>query len=128
MVRVSNYLDTIFNCLFILECLCKIISYGFILDNHSYLRDIWNIMDFFIVVTSTIDMVYSDSGLSFLRVLRMLRTLRPLRFVSHNINIKIVVTALMQSMGAIFNVLIVVFLVYLMFAILGISLMKDKAG
>lgn len=58
----------------------------------------------------------------------MLRTLRPLRFVSHNVNIKIVVTALMQSMGAIMNVLIVVFLVYLMFGILGISLMKDKSG
>ena len=58
----------------------------------------------------------------------MMRTLRPLRFVSHNINMKIVVTALLASTGAIANVLIVLFLVYLMFAILGISLMQEKAG
>lgn len=57
-----------------------------------------------------------------------MRTLRPLRFVSHNVNIKIVVTALLSSTGAIANVFIVVFLVYLMFAILGISLMQGKMG
>jgi len=57
------------------------------------------------------------------KILRMMRTLRPLRFVSHNINIKIVVTALLSSTGAISNVLIVLFLVYLMFSILGMSLL-----
>ena len=58
----------------------------------------------------------------------MMRTLRPLRFVSHNVNMKIVVTALLSSTGAITNVFIVVFLVYLMFAILGMSLMQGKLG
>ena len=57
------------------------------------------------------------------KILRMMRTLRPLRFVSHNINIKIVVTDLLSSTGAISNVLIVFFLVYLMFSILGMSLL-----
>lgn len=61
-----------------------------------------------------------------IKILRMLRTLRPLRFVSHNVNIKIVVIALFQSMGAIFNVLIVLFLVFLMFAILGMSFLANK--
>lgn len=41
---------------------------------------------------------------------------------------KIVVTALLSSTGAITNVFIVVFLIYLMFAILGISLMQYKLG
>ena len=57
-----------------------------------------------------------------------MRTLRPLRFVSHNLNMKIVVTALLSSTGAITNVLIVLFLVYLMFAILAMSLLQDKLG
>lgn len=58
----------------------------------------------------------------------MMRTLRPLRFISHNVNMKIVVTALLSSGGAITNVFIVVFLIYLMFAILGMSLMQGKLG
>lgn len=38
---------------------------------------------------------------------------------------KIVVTALLESVPAVLNVLIVVLLIWMMFAILGINLMKD---
>jgi hypothetical protein len=41
---------------------------------------------------------------------------------------KIVVIALLESVGAIFNVLIVVLLIWLMFAILGISLLGGRMG
>lgn len=57
MVKLSKILDLIFNSLFIIECALKIISFGFILEEKSYLRDTWNQMDFFIVLTSTIDMM-----------------------------------------------------------------------
>ena len=39
---------------------------------------------------------------------------------------KIVVTALLESVPAVMNVMIVVVLIWMMFAILGINLMKDK--
>ncbi len=80
-------------------------------------------MDFFIVTSALVDMSVDSINIPALKILRMLRTLRPLRFVSHNINMKIVVTALMQSLGAILNVLIVIMLIWLMFSILGMSLM-----
>lgn len=41
---------------------------------------------------------------------------------------KIVVIALLESVSAIFNVLIVVVLIWLMFAILGISLLGGRMG
>ena len=63
-----------------------------------------------------------------IKILRLLRTLRPLRFISHNINLKIVVTALLESVGAIINVLIVLLLIWLMFAILAINLLKERFG
>mmetsp|Transcript_23808 Transcript_23808/g.20742 ORF Transcript_23808/g.20742 Transcript_23808/m.20742 type:complete len:260 (+) Transcript_23808:400-1179(+) len=66
--------------------------------------------------------------LPFIRILRLLRTLRPLRFISHNVNLKIVVIALLESLGGIFNVVIVVFLVWIMFAILGVSLLRGRMG
>lgn len=108
---------------FTIEAILKIISYGFILDDMTYLRDTWNILDFVIVVTSLIDSSLTNVNFSAVKILRMMRTLRPLRFVSHNVNIKIVVTALLSSTWAITNVLIVIFLIYLMFAILGVSLL-----
>jgi len=52
----SNILDIIFNVLFTLESLAKIISFGFIFDKNSYLRESWSRLDFFIVVSSLIDM------------------------------------------------------------------------
>ncbi len=54
------------------------------MDNGSYLTDSWSQLDFFIVVTSFIDMVFSGVNLPFIKILRLLRTLRPLRFISHN--------------------------------------------
>lgn len=51
----------------------------------------------------------------------MLRTLRPLRFISHKPELKMVVISLLESAGHIVNVLIVVAVVYLIFAILGVN-------
>lgn len=56
-----------------------------------------------------------------LKILRMLRVLRPLRFITHNYELKMVVVALLDSVGGIFNVLIVVAVVYLIFAIMGVN-------
>lgn len=53
----------------------------------------------------------------------MLRVLRPLRFISRNRDMKMVVVALMDSVGHIVNVLFVVGMVYLIFAILGVNFM-----
>lgn len=56
----------------------------------------------------------------------MLRTLRPLRFISHNVAMKTIVTALLESVGSIANVAIVVIIVWLMFAILAMNLFGGK--
>lgn len=85
-------------------------------------------MDFFIVCMSLIDMTFSNVDLPVIKILRLLRILRPLRFISHNINMKIVVIALLESVGAIMNVLIVVVMIMLMFAILGMSLIGGRMG
>lgn len=71
----------------------------------------------------TIKVALTNVNLPVIKVLRLLRTLRPLRFLSHNVNLKVVVTALMQSFGGIINVSIVIFLIWLIFSILGVSLM-----
>ena len=45
-------LDDIFNLLYFLEMVLKIIGLGFIFGEGAYLRDSWNILDFVIVVSA----------------------------------------------------------------------------
>ena len=72
----------------------KSIAYGFIVDKGSYLREYWNMLDFFIVVTSILDLTVTTIDVPFIKILRLLRTLRPLRFISHNEAMRTMVTAL----------------------------------
>lgn len=83
-------------------------------------------LDFFIVISSLIDLMLINVELPFIKVLRLLRTLRPLRFISHNLAMKMVIVALFDSVGSIFNVVLVVMVVWLMFAILGVNLFAGK--
>ena len=51
----NKVLDRIFegfSVLFTIEAIIKIIALGFIFGKKTYLRDAWNVIDFFIVVTA----------------------------------------------------------------------------
>lgn len=123
---ISRYIDWSFNILFAFEMLFKVIAKGLLMDNGSYLRESWNRLDCFIVITSLIDMSLTGVEIGIIKIFRMLRVLRPLRFINHNVNLKMVVVALLDSMGSIFNVVIVITVIYLIFAILGVSFFGGK--
>ncbi len=72
------------------------------------------------------DVAFEDINLPIIKILRLLRTLRPLRVISHNSAMKTVVVALLQSVSGIFNVAIVVMIVWMMFAILAVNIMGGK--
>lgn len=55
------------------------------------MKDPWNVLDFFIVVSGIISDYFSDSNLSALRVLRVLR---PLRTVSKVKSLKLLINTL----------------------------------
>jgi len=119
--KISLYIDFFFNIAFFFEMFFKIIAMGLIMDEGSYLREGWNKLDFFIVMSSIVDMSLTGVDIPVIKILRMLRTLRPLRFINHRVELKMIVVALMESVGSIFNVLIVIAVVYLIFAIMGVS-------
>jgi hypothetical protein len=132
---IFDILDIIFTIIFIAEMTLKIISLGFALDEGSYLNDNWNRIDFVIVIVSLIDLenlVNKFSGqqagsgaLGFLKVLRLLRTLRPLRFISKNVQLKLIITSLFDSIEAILGVLAIVLVVFYAFSIVGMNLFYD---
>jgi hypothetical protein len=108
----------------------KLVSYGLWIDKGSYLRSAENALDFFIVITSVIDNVLSSmdtaSNLGQFKVLRLLRTFRPLRIVTHSQSMQILITTLVSSISGIANVVLLLFIVWLMFAILGVSILSDR--
>lgn len=127
-IVIGNYVDTFFNIAFAVESFFKIIGLGFAMDEGSYMRESWNQLDFFIVTTSIVDMSLAGTvDVGVLKILRMLRILRPLRVISHNQSMKMIVSALFDSVGAIFNVVIVMVMCWLMFAILAINLLSGKS-
>ena len=71
-------------------------------------------------------MAMAQFDLEIVRIFRMLRTLRPLRVISKNVEMKMIVIALLDSVGHIFNTLIVVGVVFLMFAILGVNFFAGR--
>ena len=46
----------VFSILFMIECILKIISMGFVVHYNSYLRDAWNWIDFAVVMVSIAEM------------------------------------------------------------------------
>jgi hypothetical protein len=119
-------MDYLFTIIFFFEAMFKIIGFGLVLDEGSYLTDDWSKMDIVIVIFSLVDVAFSGYDLAFIKILRLLRILRPLRFISHNPKLKMIVIALMESVGGIFNVVIVIVLIWMMFAIFGMNLMGGK--
>ena len=124
--KISVTVDIVFTWLFLGECVIKVISLGFAQDDGSYLRDNWNQLDFLIVLTSMIDFTFSSVNLPFVKILRILRALRPLRVISHSQSLRLIVSALLKSTGAIINVAVCVFLVWMMFAIIGLNTYSGK--
>ena len=122
---ILQTLDVILTVIFGIEALMKIIALGFWWHKGSYLRDGWNVLDFFIVVISFLALANVGPGKA-LRAMRTVRVLRPLRMVNRMPELQLVVNALMNSVPAVGNVLLICFLFFLIFAILGVNLFKGK--
>ncbi len=125
--RAVFVIDIMLTVLFTIEMMLKIIALGLVMHKESYLRSGWNVLDGTIVIISIISLAMEgNSALSSLRALRALRALRPLRVVSRRPGLRLVVNALIGSMKSIFNVLLVVIMMFLIFGILAVNYFKGS--
>ena len=121
---VSNYSNYVFTSIFTLECLLKVIAYGFIIDDYSYLRDPWNWLDFIVVVTGLLSLLPGISANLF--ALRVFRLIRPLKTISMFPNMRIFISTLINSLVDVGTVFLLFLFFLLIFAILGLSLWNEK--
>jgi hypothetical protein len=116
-IFVTDWVNT---CVFTAEALMRIVSTGFVGNQHAYLRDWWNDLDFLIVIFSWMDKVFS--GIAWVKAFRALRSLRPLRVVSRNESLMVVIQSIVRSIPGVMNVFVVSSVFFLSFGILGVNL------
>eukprot|EP00899_Mesostigma_viride_P006366 jgi/Mesvir1/15730/Mv03304-RA.1 len=122
-----DILDLVFSCLFMGECVLKIVAWGAILNKGAYLRSKWNVSDLIIAVASLLPRVIpGGQDVSWVRAVRTLRVMRPLRLVTRVPELRVVVNALIRSMSSLWNVVVVALLFWLIFGILGMQLFMGK--
>ena len=107
--------------LYTVEMLLKIFALGFIFTKRAYLRDLWNILDFAIVVTGYIPIIFQSGNVN-LKALRTLRVLRPLRTISKVKSLRNLVSTLIRALPLILNALTILFFIIIVFAIAGLQL------
>ena len=100
--NVLLIIDSITTVIFTAEVVIKIIALGFVFNGKdSYMKNLWNVADFLIVIISIVSLCPMDVNLSALKAIRMARLLRPLRVISKNENLKLSIQALFISIPAI---------------------------
>jgi Ca2+-binding EF-hand superfamily protein len=114
---------------FWIELIIKTIADGFIATPNAYLKDSWNRFDFFVVLTTTVELLLellTSSGGTVSRCLRLLRILRPLRLVKRNESMLILLDALRLVLPTMTGVVILSMLFISIFAICGMGLFMGR--
>ena len=125
--RILINTDIVMTIIFAVEVIIKVISHGLLLNGkQSYLREVWNILDFIVVIIAVISLSLPSDGadIGTLKILRMGRLVRPLRVLSRNEGLRISIQALLVSVPAMLRLMMIVALFFLIFAIMGITLFK----
>ncbi|KAM9848256.1 voltage-dependent R-type calcium channel subunit alpha-1E [Aulostomus maculatus] len=136
--KVLRYFDYVFTGVFTFEMIIKMIDQGLILHDGSYFRDLWNILDFIVVVgallafalTSVLSLIFklNNKGrdIKTIKSLRVLRVLRPLKTIKRLPKLKAVFDCVVTSLKNVFNILIVYKLFMFIFAVIAVQLFKGK--
>ncbi|UJR27700.1 hypothetical protein I4U23_008977 [Adineta vaga] len=108
--------------IFCFEAALKIIALGFVLHEGSYLRSLWNVMDFVVVVTGLATISIKKNSSFDLRTLRAVRVLRPLKLVSGIPSLQVVLKSILKAMAPLFQIALLVLFAIIIFAIIGLEL------
>ncbi|KRY35334.1 Voltage-dependent calcium channel type D subunit alpha-1 [Trichinella spiralis] len=120
--------EYIFIVVFTIECVMKVIAYGFLFHPGAYLRNGWNLLDFLIVVIGLISTALSTLNIHGfdVKALRAFRVLRPLRLVSGVPSLQVVLNSILRAMVPLFHIALLVLFVIIIYAIIGLELFCGK--
>ena len=114
-------LDANFIIIYTCEMTMKILGKGFIFGKDAYLRDKWNILDFFVVTTGWINKLKLYTGLVDMTSLRSLRIMKPLKTIAKTKKLKVIMFAMINAAPQLYNTIFVILFCFLVFAIAGLQ-------
>ena len=107
--------------IFILESAIKILSFGFMFNGpSSYMKNVWNRLDFAIIILSLLSTSVLHHNYKAFKVLRVLR------LIGRNDGLQIAVKSLFMGLPNIMNVAVIMFLFFLIFGVIAVSQFKGK--
>ena len=116
--------DFVFTVLFAAELAIKVVAHGLVLHPGSYLRDPWNVLDGVIVVLGIVSR--AAEGLAGINALRTFRLLKPLRALSSIKKLRILISALLISIGDLGSVVALWTLCVAVFGAVGMQLFMGR--
>jgi len=120
--------DLIFLSIFVVECVLRIMHKGLISTNVAYLKDPWNQLDFFIVITDVVSTAFASivGDLGKFRALRGFRALRPLRALKKAPELRAVVDVIANCLPVFINLAICSVAFYVVNGVLMLQLFAGK--
>jgi hypothetical protein len=127
-IKILKYIDYFMTIAFTIEAMIKIIAKGFLFNGRkSYFRELWNILDFTIVVAALLGIFAGDAiDISFLKALRILKILRPLRMIGRIEGLRLAIVTLGSSIPAIVRLQSIVLFFVFLFAVLQTTLLSGR--
>jgi len=127
-------LEWVYLYIFTFELCSKMLAYGIVMHQHSYLRDAWCQLDFIVVSLAWLPILF-PAIFGNMSAIRSVRALRPLRALKRVPGMPVLVGSILQAIPALGSVAGLTGFFFLIFAIVGMALFKgvlhyrcDEAG
>lgn len=118
--KTISYIDTGFLVCYTIEMIITLFVLGAFAHPHSYFRDGWNYLDFFVVVIGWISLVFT--GVKGLSTLRALRAIRPLRLISNLPQLRRIIDAMIIAIPFLLGALFLMLIFFIIYGLFGVIL------
>ncbi|XP_061443234.1 sodium channel protein type 5 subunit alpha-like [Rhineura floridana] len=108
-----------FTVIYTAEFAIKVVARGFALNEFTYLRDPWNVLDLFVLIMTYPALFCTFGSISVIRIFRVLRTLKAVSVIP---GLKVIITSLLQSIKKLANVMLLTVFFLAVFALVGLLL------
>ena len=122
-------IETAFLAIYTIEMLLKMIALGLIYYKSSYFRDLWNVLDFFIVAAnfaSLFGVSISSSNVKKPIYFSSLKIISPLRTINVFPKLKLLIRTIIDSIPSLAEILIVIAVVFGIFGVIGVQLFQGR--
>ena len=116
-------LEWVYLYVFTFELLTKMVAYGLVMHDHSYLRDAWCQLDFVVVSLAWLP-IFFPATFGNMSAIRSVRALRPLRALKRVPGMPVLVGSILQSLPPLGTVVGLTFFFFIVFGIVGVELFK----